>query len=76
METVKFMDFEAEQAMYVQRATGKYSCNHCCREVIIVTYSVCVCVCNHKLKYNKAHALYCILICGLSGCIKIFHIIS
>ena len=45
METVKFMDFEAEQAMYVQRATGKYSCNHCCREVIIVTYSECVCVC-------------------------------
>jgi hypothetical protein len=36
---------------------------------------VCVCVCSFYCPTCKAHALYYIFVCGLSGCIKFFHII-
>jgi hypothetical protein len=37
---------------------------------------VCVCVCNLSYKPRKMHALYYIVICGVSGCTILFHIIS
>ena len=60
-----------------QRSIGARSRNHCCRgKAIIITYSVCVCVCGLKYPECKAHAAYCIAICVLSGSIVCFHIIS
>jgi hypothetical protein len=46
----------------------------------IITYSecVCMCVCMCRPGYQtcNAHAPYYIVICGLTGCTILFHIIS
>jgi hypothetical protein len=39
-------------------------------------YLFWVCVCSLSYPACKAHALYCIAICGLSGCTVFFHVIS
>jgi len=51
--------------MQIQHNNEKHSHNHhCCGKAIIMTYSECVC----RLWYQEcnAHALYYIVICGLS----------
>jgi len=62
--------------MYVQRYTEARSRNRCRREkAVSITYYESESV---AIFYPacKAHAPYYILICGLSGCTTIFHIIS
>ena len=52
------------------------SCNYCCcGKAISITYSVCVCVCV-ALVTQHAMCMHHIVICGLSGSIIFFHIIS
>ena len=39
-------------------------------------FVVCVRACSLSYKARKAHAPYYIVICGVSGCTILFHIIS
>jgi hypothetical protein len=67
METLKTF---TRQAMYeyVQRIIKARSRNHFCpTKAIIITYSVCVCVCSLDYPAWKAHAPYYTVICGLCG---------
>jgi hypothetical protein len=62
--------------MYVKRNVEARSRNHyCLGKAIRITYPECVFV---ALFYpaRNAHAPYCIVICGLSGCTMFFHFIS
>jgi len=51
------------------------SLDHCCsRQAIIIPYSDGVCSLSYPTR--KAHAPYCIVICGQSGCTVFLYIIS
>jgi len=43
-------------------------CGVCVCVWCVCVCGVCVCVCGLKYKTCNAHAPYCIVICGLSGC--------
>ena len=60
--------------MYVQRVTEARSCDHgYSGRAISITYPKCVSV---ALGIQQAMRMHRIVICGLSGCIIYFYIIS
>jgi hypothetical protein len=60
-----------------KRNTEARSHNHTCRgKEIIITYSMCLCVCSLSYPPCKACILYYIATSHLSGCITFVHSIS
>ena len=69
-----FRDSTTKQATYVKRNTDAISHNHCCRGEGNKHYILCVFLCSLSYPACKAHALYYIVSCGLSGSTAFFHI--
>jgi hypothetical protein len=59
------------------RERDRCSGNHCCGKVDpYYVFWVCMCMCSLSYPICSAHGPYYIVICVLSGCTTLFHIIS
>jgi hypothetical protein len=72
-ENIKEQD---RQCVHKRNIEARSRNRYCLEKAVSITHSECMCVCSLSHLACKAHALYCIVICGLSGSTIFFHVIS